>query len=210
MYALLSLAAIFILLITNELLWRKRSSGQHNEHHRKFIHILVGSFVAFWPYYLSWKDIRYISLAFLIVVGLSKLLNIFTSIHEVERFSVGEICFALAVGLTTFITKTDWIYTAAILQMSIADGMAAIIGIKFGHANSYRVLGAKKSVAGTTAYIVAALFIMTGLRILSGSQLSLLFIVGVALIDAFIENIAVYGLDNLFLPLVTAIILSRF
>ncbi len=209
MYALLSLAAIFLLLIINELLWRQRAGG-HNEHHRKLIHILVGTFVAFWPYYLSWNDIRYISLAFLIGVGLSKILNIFSSIHEVERFTIGEICFALAVGLTTFITKTDWIYTAAILQMSIADGLAAIIGLRFGQTNSYRVFGAKKSVAGTATYVVVSLAIMTGLRYVSSSQLSAWFVVSVALVDAFIENIAVYGLDNLFLPLVTAIILSRF
>ncbi len=208
MYALLSLAAIFLLLIVNELWWRKRVS-RHNEHSRKLIHILVGTFVAFWPYYLSWNEIRYISLAFLIGVGLSKLLNIFTSIHEVERFTVGEICFAIAVGLTTFITKTDWIYTAAILQMSIADGLAAIVGLRFGKTNSYHVFGAKKSVAGTATYVAAALVIMTSLRYVAGSQLSFLFIISVALVDAFIENIAVYGLDNLFLPLVTAIILSR-
>ena len=103
MYVILSLALIAILLISNELLWRKKST--HKEHQRKIAHILIGTFAAFFPLYMSWTDIRLISLAFLVVVILSKFLNIFSSIHQVERFTLGEICFALAVGGLTFITK---------------------------------------------------------------------------------------------------------
>ncbi|MEJ0072596.1 MAG: hypothetical protein WDN27_00660 [Candidatus Saccharibacteria bacterium] len=56
-----------------------------------------------------------------------------------QRPTYGEIFFALIVGLLTFITSAKAIYAAAILQMSLADGFAAIIGSRFGRDNKYHV-----------------------------------------------------------------------
>lgn len=207
MYLLLSLAAVALLLVVNEMWWRRKAS--HSEHHRKLVHMLVGTFVAFWPYYLNWTEIRLVSLAFLVGVALSKVLNIFASIHEVERFSLGEICFALSVGALTFITHQDWIYTASLLQMSLADGMAAIVGLHWGQNNSYKVFGSKKSLAGSLAFLIVSLAILITAKYLSGSNLALWLIPVAALIATGVENIAIYGLDDLLLPLVTAIILTR-
>jgi len=207
MYIILSLLFVGLLLIINELWWSRHKT--HEELPRKLIHIIVGSFVAFWPFYISWNWIRIISLAFLLGVVLSKGLNIFASIHEVERFSVGEICFALAVGGLTFITKTDWIYTAALLQMSIADGLAAIVGVRFGRNNQYKVLGATKSFVGSAAFFISSIFILIVASGLAKAHLSFLTIVLTALIAMVVEVVAVYGLDNLFLPLVVVFILNQ-
>ena len=207
MFVLLSLALIAALLIANELIWRKKDT--HQEHQRKIIHIVVGSFAAFFPLYMSWTDIRLISLAFLVVVGLSKALNIFSSIHQVDRFSLGEICFALAVGGLTFITSTDWIYIASLLQMSLADGLAAIVGVNFGKNNSYKVFGATKSVVGSLTCFIVSLAILIITVLISNAHINFWILVMASLIATIVENIAVYGLDNLFLPLVVAVILSR-
>lgn len=207
LYILLSLSAIALILVANESVWRRKSG--HKEHYRKAVHMLVGVFVSLWPYYLTWNEIRLVSLAFLVVVAVSKLLNIFGSIHEVERFSIGEISFALAVGLITYVTKTNWIYTAALLQMSLADGIAAIVGVHYGHKNSYKVFGANKSIAGTTAFLVTSMAILSIIDYLAGVQASLLVMLGISILTTLVENVAVYGLDNLLVPLVTALILTR-
>ena len=207
MYILLSLAAILFVLVGNELLWRRRNT--HKEHSRKTVHILVGSFVAFWPLFMSWTDIRIISVAFLLAVIASKLLNIFASIHEVERFTLGEVSFALAVGGVTFVTKSDWIYAAAILQMGLADGLAAIAGTHFGENNSYKVFGFKKSIAGSLTFLIVSLAVIFISSHIAGNALPWQTGVLAALSATLLEIVAVWGLDNLLLPLVTALILMH-
>lgn len=207
MYILLSLSAVAVLLVANELRWRR--TKVHKEHSRKIVHILVGSFVAFWPYYLSWDQIRVISLAFLVGVGLSKMLNIFASIHEVDRFSVGEVCFALAVGTLTYITRVHWIYTASLLQMSVADGIAAIVGVHYGRKNRYKVFGSTKSLIGTATFFVSSLAILVIAGKLSGAGMAIWLLVAASLIATGVENVAVYGLDDLLLPVIVSVILTR-
>lgn len=46
---------IFLLVLVTEILWR--SKHYSNELTRKFIHISLGTFAAFWPWFLSWNQI---------------------------------------------------------------------------------------------------------------------------------------------------------
>src|SRR5665647_846660 len=102
----------FALLSVAEVHWRRKN--YHEEFVRKFVHISVGSFVAFWPLFLEWNEIRMLSLAFVAVVALSLKLKVFKSIHTVERPTWGEVMFALSVGLITLITNDPLIYLSLI------------------------------------------------------------------------------------------------
>src|SRR5579872_6494859 len=102
MKILITILIVALFLIVNEIWWQSKKN--RGELSRKLTHIIVGTFAAFWPFYLSWNDIRLISVAFLIVVLISQKLKIFGSIHNVNRHTWGEAMFAVAVGLTTFIT----------------------------------------------------------------------------------------------------------
>lgn len=201
MAVLLSLAVVALLLIANEVWWRKQKV--HGELHRKFVHITVGSFVAFWPYFLSWNTIRILSLAFLVGVAVSKYFGIFKAIHAVTRPTWGEVYFALAVGLNTFITDKPAIYTVALLQMSLADGLAAVVGTRYGKGNEYAVMGARKSLAGTGTFLVCSYVVLLSLAVFS-TPVSLLLCLGIALGATVLENIADQGLDNLVVPLLVA------
>src|SRR5882757_6771805 len=117
---ILCAAAVFVILCLSEYGWRR--GYMTSEVGRKFVHITVGSFVAFWPFFLSWNQIRLLSLGFLVVVGISKYFRVFRAIHSVQRPTWGELYFALSVGLVTLVTHNKWIYMAALLQMSLADG----------------------------------------------------------------------------------------
>lgn len=205
MQLILTVSLIFLLLVGNEVWWRKHVV--HNEFSRKFIHVTVGSFVAFWPFFLSWDQIKWLSLAFLVVIGLSKYLHVFRAIHSVQRPTLGEIYFALAVGIVAIITQDKWIYMAALLQMSLADGLAAIVGIRYGK-QSYLVFGHRKSIMGSSAFFVVSLLIVIGYAQLSGVSLGWVSLLGLAALTTVIENVGVKGLDNLLVPVLVAVVLK--
>lgn len=204
----ISVLLVFALLLVNEYWWRKRNT--HNEFSRKFIHITVGSFVAVWPFFLDWDQIKLISIAFIIVVLISKKINIFKAIHSVQRPTHGEILFATSVGALALISQNEWIYMAAILQMSLADGFAAIIGTRFGNNTRYSVLGRTKSIHGTVTFFVISVAILLVYTAFSGAILSLPAILGLALIASLVENISIEGIDNLLVPVVVAVGLHLF
>ena len=83
MALILTVLTVLVILIGNEWWWRTRVV--HGELSRKFVHITVGSFVAIWPWFLSWQEIRLLSLSFVAAVLVSKALNIFQAIHSVQR-----------------------------------------------------------------------------------------------------------------------------
>lgn len=205
MAVLLTVAFILALLVGNELWWRKRKP--QSELSRKFIHIAVGSFVAFWPFWLGWNEIRFLGAAFLIAVVVSKYLGVFRAIHSVQRPTWGEVCFALAVGSVTLITQDKWIYAASLLQMALADGIAALAGTRYGERNSYVVLGHTKSMVGTGAFIVVSYTILLSYSI-AIVPVGIVWCLAVAVGAAILENFAVYGLDNLLVPLFVASMLS--
>jgi phytol kinase len=197
-----TILVVFLLLLIGELWWRKQKLN--TEFTRKFVHITVGTFVAFWPFFLSWQEIRLLSVAFLVAVGISKYLKVFRAIHTVQRPTWGELFFALAVGLITFITQDKWIYATALLQMSLADGFAAVIGTRFGQRFRYIVFGHAKSILGTFTFLVVSAAILVGFSHFGGQELTLIFIMDLAVVASLIENIGVAGLDNLLVPLVVS------
>lgn len=203
---LFAVLAVFIILIFNEWWWRSLTS--HGELNRKFVHITVGSFVAFWPYFLSWRQIQILSIAFIVVVTVSKYLNIFNAIHSVQRPTWGEFFFAAAVGLTTLVTHDNLIYAAALLQMSLADGLAAITGVRYGGRRRFLVFGRTKSFAGTLTFFVVSTAILWGFDLLGGSPyLGAGYLLFVSFTATLVEGMAVRGLDNLLVPLIVAALL---
>lgn len=204
----LTVLGIFALLVGCEVLWRRQ--GLQGEFSRKFIHITVGSFVAFWPYFLSPLEIKLLSLSFIVVIGVSRYLHIFSAIHSVQRPTWGEVWFALVVGLLAFDLKHAHVYTAALLEMSLADGLAAVIGSHFGQRNRYRVLGSTKSLIGTLTFFATSLFILAGYNLLTPGTGVGAWIVPIAVGTAILENVGIRGFDNLLVPIFTAAVLHAF
>jgi phytol kinase len=163
--------------------------------------------VAFWPFFLSWHQIQFLSLAFLAVVAVSKYLNIFQAIHSVQRPTWGEFCFAGAVGLVTLVTQNKFIYAAALLQMALADGLAAVVGVRYGNKQKYLIFGRTKSLAGTLTFFVASVLILVGFSRWSGMPLSLGFALLVSVLASLLESLAVRGFDNLLVPILVALLL---
>ena len=201
-----AVSIVLALLLVSEWGWRKH--WLHGEVGRKFVHITVGTFVAFWPYFLDWTEIRLLSLAFFVVVLASMHLGVFKAIGSVQRPTYGEIFFALSVGLLTIITTSKGIYAAAILQMALADGFAAIIGGRFGTENKYHLYGRTKSLAGSATFFVISLALLIGYSQFSDNGLIWQYVVIGALGATLLENIAALGFDNLLVPVAVGLLLQ--
>lgn len=206
---LLTIAVVFItfcILVFAEYLSRSRQI--HAELTRKLVHVAVGTFVAFWPFFLSWRQIQLLSLAFFVVISLSIKFNVFRSIHAVKRSMTGELLFAIVIGLLATISSSPWVFMAAMLHLSVADGLAAVIGLGWGHKNSYKVFGRMKSIAGSGAFLVTSFCILAIYGLLSNSTTSVTTLLWLPFVATLTENLAVRGTDNLVMPLLIALVLS--
>lgn len=204
----LTILPVFLLLVLSELLWRL--DLLRGESARKLVHIIVGSYVAFWPFLVSFEVIQAISAAFLLMVGVSLKFGLFKSIHGVARRTWGESLFAVGIGLIAVLTNEPWIFTACILHMSVADGFAALAGKKWGKGNRYKVFGHEKSVVGTSVFWLMSVFI-TGLAVINIPELqlhSLSFLIWLPLMTSMTENIGIGGTDNVLVPLLVFVALS--
>jgi phytol kinase len=206
MWTIAAIAVVFLILIFAEYL--SRYKGVHSELTRKIVHVLVGVFVAFWPFFLSWRQIQLLSVLFLVAVLVSIKLNIFNSIHAVSRNKMGEVLFAVIIGLLAFISTNQWVFAAAMLHLSLADGLAAVVGLAYGEGNSYRIMGRTKSLAGSLAFFFSSLAIMIWYVSFSGVQPSAVSVLWLPIAATIAENLSGEGTDNLVIPLLVALVLT--
>ncbi|MCA9344223.1 hypothetical protein KC946_00120 [Candidatus Saccharibacteria bacterium] len=202
----LALLPIFLALLVSEVLWRKKIL--RGEAARKTLHIIIGSYVASWPFYIPLVDIQLISIALLVVVAFSHRLKIFHAIIDIKRASWGDMLYAVGIGLTATLTNEPWIFAIAILHMSLCDGLAGLLGNHYGKNNQFKILGQPKSIVGTVVFAVSS-FIVLLLLVPGNLQPSLgLYLFVIPVIGALIESVGVYGTDNVMVPLVLVYLLN--
>jgi len=203
MLIVLSLAIIFIILVASEYLWR--TNKIEPETARKIIHIFVGSFIAFWPLYMSWRQIQVLSAVLFIGVLISYELGMFGAIHHVKRRTSGELWYPVGIGLSALLTTQPWIFCIAILHLSLADGLAAVVGTRWGlRGKKYYIGTHTRSILGSFTFLVVSsglcLFAYLALSSeLPGTSLAVFAII--PFLATAVESISRHGLDNVFIPL---------
>lgn len=204
----LSLALILFLLVGNEILCRKKNIEP--ETGRKTIHISVGSFIAFWPLYMSWREIQVISLILFIGVLVSYQFGVFGAIHNVKRRTSGELWYPVGIGLSALLTVQPWVFCVAVLHLSLADGLAAIVGKKYGIMH-YKIGEHTRSIVGSLAFLVISfllcIFAFLALRNEVPGMSLAVFAVTPFLATA-VESVSRHGLDNVFIPLTVVFALA--
>ncbi|MBX4201540.1 hypothetical protein KW803_01425 [Candidatus Saccharibacteria bacterium] len=204
------LIGIFGLLLIAELLGKYRVLK--GEYHRKFLHVAAGSFIAFWPWIITWDQIQIIGLLMLAVMVANRYLSFLNYRGRVGRATFGDIFLALAIFLLPFFTDNNIFFALAMLEVALADGLAAVFGITYGKNWGYKVFGHKKTVIGSmTFWIVSLCIVGTGLlpahEIISFQSYLLVILLAPPLLTAA-ENISLLGIDNLVIPLLTVAILN--
>lgn len=213
MHLLLAVLPVGVVLLLSEYLWRKKVLK--GELARKFIHILAGAYIAFWPLYLPLDGIFILGCAALVFLIYSRFLPIFHAVYAVKRRTYGEIFFALAIVLCALLATEDWIFTTAILFLSIADGGAAVSGKIWGKSTTYRVWhksNLQKSIVGTATYFMLS-FVCIGIGWAVGGSETMatypfIIFAFIPLSTTILENVSPYGLDNLLTPLYVTLILT--
>ena len=192
--------------------WVRQMGARFNVHpelQRKSVHIGMGLITLWFPWIFNdpWPVVL---LAVLAVAGLLAMkwvrplkARIGGALHGVERSSLGEIYFPLAVALL-FVLAGDMpvLYMVPILVLTLADAVAAIIGVRYGN-HPYSTSEGHKSAEGSLAFFLTA-FGSTFLPVLLMTDVPAgKVIVGALLIGLLVmlfEAISVGGLDNLFIP----------
>ena len=209
---LLATVPVGVVLLSSEYLWRRKIVK--GERARKFIHILAGVWMAFWPFYLPFDAIFILGCFSFVLLLYSRFTNLFHAIYAVKRTTYGELFFALAIIVCAYLGEEAWVYTTSILLLALADGGAAVVGRFWGAKNQYKVFGSDnltKSVSGTIAFAVFA-FTSIGIGLLVGGSTVLegnaLYFIGIPLALTVVENFSPYGLDNLLTPVAATIVFN--
>jgi phytol kinase len=201
--------AFGLLFIAIETISRQTGDYFTADDTRKSVHIIAGLMAAGLPFVLSFAQIVALGMFFIGFMAISKLTHLFPSIHGVERMTLGEIYYPLAIAIVAWLFPVPVIYTYAILVLALGDGFAAVIGIRLGR-HPYRWLGAHKSFQGSAVcWTVCLVLTFATLATLDTSlPLNLASSIGMASILTLTEASLSRGLDNLALPLLAAILLS--
>ena len=197
-----------ILLVAEGL---NRFTSADPEVSRKIVHIGSGNVIllAWWLKIPAWVGIGAGIVAGAIAL-ISYLIPILPSINSVGRQSWGTFFYAVSISvLIAWFWSVQLPQYAAlgILVMTWGDGLAAVIGQRFGK-HTYQIWGMQKSWEGSfTMFLVS--FAVSSLILLAvqGNVWPTLGVsVVVGLVATTLESFSKFGMDNLTVPIGTAAI----
>ena len=178
---------------------------------RKVVHIGTGNVIllAWWLQIPAWVGVS-ASIVASIVTLVSYKLPILPGVNSIGRKSFGTFFYAVSMGILVgyFWGIHQPQYAAiGILTMSYGDGMAALIGQRYGK-HKYKVGGMTKSWEGSlTMFLISYLIcniilIFTFANTWQNSLISILL----AIFATGLESLSWWGIDNLTVPIGSAFI----
>ncbi|MEH2416714.1 diacylglycerol/polyprenol kinase family protein [Nostoc sp.] len=201
-------AAIWVLLILL-IAWVVNRFADKPEIVRKIVHIGTGNviLIAWWLDIPSSVGITASILASAITL-LSYRLPILPGLNSVGRQSLGTFFYSVSFGILVawfWYLQQPQYAALGILVMTWGDGLAALIGQRFG-THKYKVFGTQKSWEGSltmmfVSYLVSSL-ILVGTQGNSWQTWTISLIV--AVIATALEAVSFLGIDNLTVPLGSA------
>ena len=201
--------AIFGGLMVGLQAYRRRRSP-HPELTRKLLHVGMGlvALTLPWLFAQAWPVLVLVGVTVIILTAVKRSATLQGHlggvIDGVARESLGEIYFPLAVGLVFLLSRGHAsLFCIPILILTLADTVAALIGMRYGRLR-YATVEGSKSIEGSFAFFAVA-FLSTHIPLLlftdSGPAKTLLIAMTLALLVMLLEAIAWRGLDNLLVPL---------
>jgi phytol kinase len=196
-----------IVLVVAELVARFTPLGK--EVSRKIVHIGVGNVILLaW-----WLDIpTWIGVTTAVLSGVATLLSywypLLLSVSGVGRKSWGTFFYSVSIGLLMAYFWPRGLQSHAVLGvlvMTWGDGLAALIGQRFGK-HGYEVLGMTKSWEGTATMAIASAIVCSTILIPTYGLSWPIGIISmlVAIVATGLEAFSKFGIDNLTVPLGSA------
>lgn len=209
MWFKIAIAAVWVgaIVLIAELLHRYTTTDP--EKIRKIVHIGTGQVIllAWWLKIPAWVGIAASILASAIAL-LSYKFPILPGINSVGRKSLGTFFYALSIGILVawfWYLQQPQYAAIGILVMTWGDGLAALIGQKYGK-HPYKIGGIQKSWEGSlTMAFVSFLVTSLILFVVQGNSWQIYFVsIAVALVATALESFSKLGIDNLTVPVGSA------
>ncbi|MGC1394351.1 MAG: diacylglycerol/polyprenol kinase family protein [Coleofasciculaceae cyanobacterium] len=196
-----------LIVLLAEFLDRRISTN--TELARKVVHIGTGNviLVAWWLQIPAWVGISASIIASIIAL-LSYYIPFLPGINSVGRKSLGTFFYAVSIGILVawFWPLEQFQYAAlGILVMAWGDGLAGVIGQRFGQ-HPYEVWGMKKSWEGSltmllVSYVVSSLILLS---VQGNVWQTWVVSLAIAFVATSLEAFSKLGIDNLTVPLGSA------
>ena len=167
---------------------------------RKFVHIMVGNILFILPVFATREAITFLAAAPFIL--LTFLISPYSPIKLNHRVStsghgLGLVYYAISWTVMAFLFfPQPWIIAVGIAAMSYGDGMASIIGERYGK-TKYNIFGDNKSIEGSLAMFLVLILALIIILYYYQQPLNPLTIITVSLVATILEGLTPKGLDNL-------------
>ena len=173
---------------------------------RKIIHIGIGPIIPIAKVLdINQTTAQYFTVLIFFLVLINYIYRLFPIIEDVDRKSYGTLfyCLSLLFLVTIFWNKDPLSLFVGVFIMTFGDGLAGLLGKNF-KSNSWTILNQKKSLIGTATMFMVSLIITLSLAYFGGYEISF-FLPFIALLATIIEQISIAGIDNFFVPIISAI-----
>jgi phytol kinase len=208
---LASFAYVFAMIGVAEGLRRWR--GYSVEFTRKFIHVAVGMW-AFGTVLLFERCAFAIvpPLAFVAINALSYWQGTFKAMETGEKGRLGTVYFPISFAVLIWLLwERPHLLVASLMPMTWGDALAAVVGRRIGQRH-YTVAGSTRSLEGSAAMLLASwAATLVPLLLLAPEPIAPVIAVAAAAATALgatvVEAISPWGIDNLTVPAVSALVL---
>lgn len=186
---------------------------------RKAVHVALGLITLSFPWLFDrdWPVIVLAAAAVLFLGGIRLIGPVREELGGVlggvRRASLGEIYFPVAVAAVFCAARGDrLLFCVPVLVLTLADAVGALIGLRFG-LSRYKTDDGYKSLEGSIAFFIVALlstWLPLTLSHRTGRMEAVLIGAQIGLFVMLMEAFAWRGLDNLFVPLTSFVLLKMY
>ena len=207
-FALILLYIFSIFLIS---IIYKKFTEDNKEALRKIIHIGMGPLIPIAQYLqIDQKSALTFTAIIAILIFLNYSYKFFPSIEDVDRKSFGTLfyCISLFILIFFFWEKDPYALMAGFFIMTFGDGLAGLIGKNLKSKN-WIFFKQKKSFFGTATMFLTSLLVVFSLAYIQKYNFNINLLM-IAFIATTLEQFSVIGIDNLLVPIASAIFFNIF
>ncbi len=208
---LTAFAYVFAMIGVAEALRKWR--GYSVEFTRKFIHIAVGMWAYGTVLLFEHRTFAIIPpLAFVAINGFSYWRGTFKAMETGEKGQLGTVYFPISfVVLIWLLWDRPHLLVASLMPMTWGDALAAVVGRRIGQ-RRYTVAGSTRSLEGSVVlFLISWAATLVPLMLLAPEPINPAAAVGTAAVTALgavvVEAVSPWGIDNLTVPAVSALVL---
>ncbi len=189
----------------------KKFTEDNKEALRKIIHIGMGPLIPIAQYLqIDQKSALTFTAIISILIFLNYSYKFFPSIEDVDRKSFGTLfyCISLFILIFFFWEKDPYALMAGFFIMTFGDGLAGLIGKNLKSKN-WILFKQKKSLFGTATMFLTSLLVVCSLAYIQKYNFNINLLM-IAFIATTLEQFSVIGIDNLLVPIASAIYFNIF